>query len=130
VPSAPFKTPSKSFCKRASKETLGGRLYLELRREAKRTWRPTDALIHLYALECFLDRLVPSEFFDTFILKGGVLLAAPDAVHHGDLVRVDSAARPGTIPAYSIPGTHGAGVLSIDRRACHYCVCEPDRTNC
>jgi hypothetical protein len=65
--------------KRASKETLAGRRYLDLQREAKRTERPTDELIQLYALECFLDRLVHSEFADTFILKGGVLLAALDA---------------------------------------------------
>jgi hypothetical protein len=32
-----------------------------------------------YALECFLDRLVHSKFAETFILKGGVLLAALDA---------------------------------------------------
>jgi hypothetical protein len=30
-------------------------------------------------LECFRDRLVHSEFADTFILKGGVLLAVLDA---------------------------------------------------
>jgi Nucleotidyl transferase AbiEii toxin, Type IV TA system len=65
--------------KRASKETLAGRRYLDLQREAKRTGRPTDELIQLYALECFLDRLVHSEFADTFILKGGILLAALDA---------------------------------------------------
>jgi predicted nucleotidyltransferase component of viral defense system len=65
--------------KRASRETLAGRRYLDLQREAKRTGRPTDELIQLYALECFLDRLVHSEFADTFILKGGVLLAALDA---------------------------------------------------
>jgi predicted nucleotidyltransferase component of viral defense system len=65
--------------KRASNDTLAGRRYLDLQREAKRTGRPTDELIQLYALECFLDRLVHSEFADTFILKGGVLLAALDA---------------------------------------------------
>jgi predicted nucleotidyltransferase component of viral defense system len=65
--------------KRASKRTLAGRRYLDLQREAKRTERPTDELIQLYASECFLDRLVHSEFADTFILKGGVLLAAFDA---------------------------------------------------
>ena len=65
--------------KRASKETLAGRRYLDLQREAKRAGRPTDELIQLYALECFLDRLVHSEFADTFILKGGILLAALDA---------------------------------------------------
>jgi hypothetical protein len=51
----------------------------ELQREAKRTGQPTDELIQLSALERFLDRLVHSEFADTFILKGGVLLAALDA---------------------------------------------------
>ena len=35
--------------------------------------------VQLYALECFLDRLVHSKFADIFILKGGVLLAALDA---------------------------------------------------
>ena len=65
--------------KRASNDTLAGRRYLDLQREAKRTARPTDELIQLYALECFLDRLVHSKFADTFILKGGVLLAALDA---------------------------------------------------
>jgi len=65
--------------KRATKETLAGRRYLDLQREARRTGRPTDELIQLYALECFLDRLVHSEFADKFILKGGVLLAALEA---------------------------------------------------
>lgn len=68
--------------KRASNDTLAGRRYLDLQREAKRTGRPTDELIQLYALECFLDRLVHSNFADTFILKGGVLLAALDALEH------------------------------------------------
>jgi predicted nucleotidyltransferase component of viral defense system len=65
--------------KHASNDTLAGRRYLDLQREAKRTGRPTDELIQLYALECFLDRLVRSKFAETFILKGGVLLAALDA---------------------------------------------------
>ena len=65
--------------KRASNDTLAGRRYLHLQREAKRTGRPTNELIQLYALECFLDRLVHSKFAETFILKGGVLLAALDA---------------------------------------------------
>lgn len=65
--------------KRATKETLAGRRYLDLQREARRTDRPTDELIQLYALECFLDRLVHSEFSAKFVLKGGVLLAALDA---------------------------------------------------
>ena len=65
--------------KRATKDTLAGQRYLDLQREAKRLGRPTDELIQLYALECFLDRLVHSEFAENFILKGGVLLAALDA---------------------------------------------------
>jgi hypothetical protein len=61
--------------KRASKETLAVRRYLDLQQEARHTGLPTDELIQLYALECFLDRLVHSAFADTFIPKGGVLLA-------------------------------------------------------
>ena len=64
---------------RATKETTAGRKYLELQREARRTGRPTDELIQLYALECFLDRLTHSEFAQNFVLKGGVLLAALNA---------------------------------------------------
>ena len=51
---------------RATKETTAGRKYLELQREARRTGRPTDELIQLYALECFLDRLTHSEFVLNF----------------------------------------------------------------
>jgi predicted nucleotidyltransferase component of viral defense system len=65
--------------KRATKETVAGRRYLDLQREARRTGRPTDELIQLYALECFLDRLVHSDFAENFVLKGGVLLAALEA---------------------------------------------------
>ena len=65
--------------KRATKETLAGRRYLELQRQAKRSGRPTDEFIQLYALECFLDRLVRSKYANKFVLKGGVLLAALDA---------------------------------------------------
>jgi hypothetical protein len=64
---------------RATKDTAAGRRYLNLQREARRTSRPTDELIQLYALECFLDRLTRSEFAENFVLKGGVLLAALDA---------------------------------------------------
>jgi len=58
---------------RATKETAAGRKYLDLQREARRTTRPTDELIQLYALECLLDRLTRSEFAQNFVLKGGVL---------------------------------------------------------
>jgi hypothetical protein len=72
---------------RPTKETVAGQRYLDLQREARRTGRPTDELIQLYALECFLDRLVHSAFASKFVLKGGVLLAG--------LMRVDP---PGTYP--------------------------------
>jgi len=65
--------------KRATKDTLAGRQYLDLQREARRTGRPTDELIQLYALECFLDRLTRSKYAGNFVLKGGVLLSALDA---------------------------------------------------
>ena len=60
--------------KRATKDTLAGRRYLDLQREAKRTGRPTDELIQFYALECFLYRLLHSEFACNVALKGGVNL--------------------------------------------------------
>jgi Nucleotidyl transferase AbiEii toxin, Type IV TA system len=58
--------------------TAGGR-YLDLQREARRSGRPTDELIQLYALECFLDRVTHSAFAENLVLKGGVLLAALEA---------------------------------------------------
>jgi predicted nucleotidyltransferase component of viral defense system len=61
---------------RATRETTAGQRYLALQREAKRTGRPTDELIQLYALEGFLDRLAQSRFAENFVLKGGMLLAA------------------------------------------------------
>jgi hypothetical protein len=62
--------------KRVSRTSTAGARYLDLQREARRTGRPTDELIQLYALECFLDRVSRSEFAKNLILKGGVLLAA------------------------------------------------------
>lgn len=64
---------------RPTKDTTAGQRYLDLQREARRTSRPTDELIQLYALEGFLDRLSKSSFAENFVLKGGVLLAAFDA---------------------------------------------------
>ncbi len=61
---------------RATRETTAGQRYLDLQRAAQRSERPTDELIQLYALECFLDRLTHSRFTKHFVLKGGVLLAA------------------------------------------------------
>ncbi|MEJ0038860.1 MAG: nucleotidyl transferase AbiEii/AbiGii toxin family protein [Gammaproteobacteria bacterium] len=65
--------------KRVSRMSTAGARYLDLQREARRAGRPTDELIQLYALECFLDRLSRSEFAKNLILKGGLLLAALNA---------------------------------------------------
>ena len=65
--------------KRAVRATVAGARYLDLQKMARRTGRPTDELIQLYALECFLDRVTRSDFAQNFVLKGGVLLAALDA---------------------------------------------------
>jgi predicted nucleotidyltransferase component of viral defense system len=62
-----------------SRTTSAGSRYLDLQRAARRGGRPTDELIQLYALECFLDRLVHSAFAERLVLKGGVLLAALEA---------------------------------------------------
>jgi predicted nucleotidyltransferase component of viral defense system len=65
--------------RRPTKETTAGQRYLALQRKARRTGRPTDELIQLYALEGFLDRLTKSQYAENLVLKGGVLLAALDA---------------------------------------------------
>ena len=62
-----------------TRATTSGRVYLDLRRLATATGRPTDEIQQLYALEGFLDRLGRSPHADRFVLKGGVLLAAYDA---------------------------------------------------
>lgn len=64
---------------RADRTSVAGARYLDLQRKARQSGRPTDELIQLYALECFLDRLTRSAFASNFVLKGGVLLAALDA---------------------------------------------------
>jgi hypothetical protein len=64
---------------RVDRSSIAGARYLDLQRKARQTERPTDELIQLYALECFLDRLTRSAFVRNFVLKGGVLLAALDA---------------------------------------------------
>lgn len=61
---------------RADRSTPGGAAYLDLRKLATNTHRPTDELHQLYALEGFLDRLTRSSHSERFVLKGGVLLAA------------------------------------------------------
>lgn len=58
------------------RSTTAGAAYLDLRKLAGATNRPTDELHQLYALEGFLDRLTRSTHSDKFVLKGGVLLSA------------------------------------------------------
>jgi hypothetical protein len=64
---------------RPDRTSVAGARYLDLQRKARQSGRPTDELIQLYALECFLDRLTQSAFARNLVLKGGVLLAAFDA---------------------------------------------------
>jgi hypothetical protein len=63
---------------RATRDSVGGRAYLDLQKLARQEHRPTDELHQMYALEGFLARLVISRYVDNFVLKGGVLLAAYD----------------------------------------------------
>ncbi len=63
---------------RPSRDSAGGRAYLDLQARARREGRPTDELIVLYVLERFLYRLSVSAHRDRLILKGGMLLAAFD----------------------------------------------------
>ena len=61
---------------RPSRDTSAGAAYLDLQASARATGRPVDELFQLYALEGFLRRLVETDHSATFVLKGGVLLAA------------------------------------------------------
>jgi hypothetical protein len=58
------------------RSSTAGAAYLDLRKLAAATNRPTDELQQLYALEGFLDRLIRSTHGERFVLKDGVLLAA------------------------------------------------------
>lgn len=64
---------------RPTKDTAGGRAYLDLQNRARREHRGTQELLTLYALERWLARLATSPYADTFVLKGGMLLAVLDA---------------------------------------------------
>lgn len=61
---------------RVSRGSVSGDAYLDLKLQAQRTGRPTQELLQLYVLEGFLARLAVSDARTTFVLKGGVLLAA------------------------------------------------------
>jgi len=64
---------------RPTRGTPGGRAYLDLQNRARRENRTTQELLTLYVLERWLARLAASPHADTFVLKGGLLLAVFDA---------------------------------------------------
>lgn len=64
---------------RVTRGTPSGDAYLDLQNEARRTGRPTQELLQLYVLEGFLAQLAVSSARESFVLKGGVLLAAFDS---------------------------------------------------
>ncbi len=64
---------------RPTRADPGGRAYLDLQNRARREGRFTQELLVLYSLERFLARLAVSPHAGTFILKGGMLLAALNA---------------------------------------------------
>lgn len=61
---------------RVTRGTASGEAYLDLQNQARRAGRPTQELLQLYVLEGFLARLAASAIRESFVLKGGVLLAA------------------------------------------------------
>ena len=63
---------------RISRGTPASDAYIDLQGQARRTGGPTQDLLQLYVLEGFLDRLAVSDLRDSFVLKGGVLLASFD----------------------------------------------------
>jgi hypothetical protein len=64
---------------RPTRADPGGRAYLDLQNRARREGQATRQLLVLYALEGFLARLAVSRYAGTFVLKGGMLLAAMNA---------------------------------------------------
>lgn len=64
---------------RVTRGTPSGDAYLDLQNEARRTGQPSQELLQLYVLEGFLTRLAVSAVRESFVLKGGVLLAAFDS---------------------------------------------------
>lgn len=64
---------------RPNRSDAAGRAYLDLQNLARKTGRGTQELLVLYALERFLARLAAGPYAGTFVLKGGMLLAALNA---------------------------------------------------
>lgn len=61
---------------RPTRQSQGGRVYLDLQNRARREKRGTQELLTLYVVERWLARLGRSQYVDDFVLKGGMLLAA------------------------------------------------------
>jgi hypothetical protein len=61
---------------RPTHKSVAGTTYLALQKKARAEGRPTDELLQLHALECYLDRITTSAASANLVLKGGVLLAA------------------------------------------------------
>lgn len=68
-----------SSSSRPVRATPDGQAYLDLQNRARREGAPTEDLFVLYVLERFLWRLSRSRYADSFVLKGGLLLAAFNA---------------------------------------------------
>jgi hypothetical protein len=64
---------------RPTRLTAGGRAYLDLQNRARREGRITQELLIVHVLECWLARLAASPSAGSFVLKGGLLLAALSA---------------------------------------------------
>jgi hypothetical protein len=64
---------------RPTRADAAGRAWLDLRNRARREGRGTQELLVLYVVERWLARLAASPYAETFVLKGGMLLAAYDA---------------------------------------------------
>lgn len=59
-----------------TRDTSGGRAYLDLQAKARQVGRPTDELLTTFVLERFLWRVSQSLYHERLVLKGGMLLAA------------------------------------------------------
>lgn len=59
-----------------TRATSTGRAYLDLQNRARREGRGTQELLTLYVVERWLARLSASPYAGSFVLKGGMLLAA------------------------------------------------------
>jgi hypothetical protein len=59
-----------------TRDSAGGRAYLDLQNLARRQKRGTQELLTMYVIERWLSRMSRSAYREDFILKGGMLLAS------------------------------------------------------